>query len=261
MNFHEFGNKGYPHIMLIHGGGNAWWNYLRQARALSDRYHVILPTLDGHGEEYTTNYISTEDTADKLMEYIEEKCDGRLFALCGVSLGGQIVMELLSRKPDLTQKAIIDGSICYPNPGMARLCIATVRTCGGLLFSKKACSFQLAVMPKVVPEKMLYPEEIKTYYMQDMPRIRKETLYTVYRTYMMQYMLKDSVRESTAQIMYWYGEKEMKCVKKSARMFKSYIPSCEIYEAKGYNHGYLALYLPDEWLEIAEAFFQRKEIE
>ena len=31
-----------PHIMLIHGGGNAWWNYLRQARALSDRYHVIL---------------------------------------------------------------------------------------------------------------------------------------------------------------------------------------------------------------------------
>lgn len=27
-------------------------NYLRQARILSDKYHVILPTLDGHGEEY-----------------------------------------------------------------------------------------------------------------------------------------------------------------------------------------------------------------
>ena len=39
-----------PHVMLIHGGGNAWWNYLRQARALSSPYHVILPTLDGHGE-------------------------------------------------------------------------------------------------------------------------------------------------------------------------------------------------------------------
>ncbi len=50
MKFHEFGSKKNPHIMLIHGGGNAWWNYLRQARALSDRYHVILPTLDGHGE-------------------------------------------------------------------------------------------------------------------------------------------------------------------------------------------------------------------
>lgn len=58
--------------MLIHGGGNAWWNYLRQARALSDRYHVILPTLDGHGEEYALTYKSTEDSADKLMAYIEE---------------------------------------------------------------------------------------------------------------------------------------------------------------------------------------------
>ena len=51
MKFHEFGDKENQHIMLIHGGGNSWWNYLRQAKALSKEYHVILPTLDGHGEE------------------------------------------------------------------------------------------------------------------------------------------------------------------------------------------------------------------
>ena len=68
MKFHEFGDCGNPYIMLIHGGGNSWWNYLRQARVLSEKYHVILPTLDGHGEEYLTEYISTEDTADKLWE-------------------------------------------------------------------------------------------------------------------------------------------------------------------------------------------------
>lgn len=59
MKFHEFGNKKSPHIMLIHGGGNAWWNYLRQAQVLSENYYVILPTLDGHGEEYENTYIST----------------------------------------------------------------------------------------------------------------------------------------------------------------------------------------------------------
>ena len=52
MIFHEFGDKCLPHIVLIHGGGNSWWNYLRQAQVLSEKYHVILPTLDGHGEEY-----------------------------------------------------------------------------------------------------------------------------------------------------------------------------------------------------------------
>ena len=84
MTFHEFGDDTRPHIMLIHGGGNAWWNYLRQARVLAQHYHVILPTLDGHGEAYQTPYVSTERTADQLMDYIQRHCGGHLFALCGV---------------------------------------------------------------------------------------------------------------------------------------------------------------------------------
>ena len=48
MKFHEFGDKNLPTILLIHGGGSSWWNYLRQARLLSHNYHVILPTLNGH---------------------------------------------------------------------------------------------------------------------------------------------------------------------------------------------------------------------
>ena len=54
MKFHEFGDKNLPPILLIHGGGSSWWNYLRQARILSEKYRIILPTLNGHGEEYST---------------------------------------------------------------------------------------------------------------------------------------------------------------------------------------------------------------
>lgn len=71
MIFHEFGDKNFPHILLIHGGGNFWWNYLRQARILSDKYHVVLPTLNGHGEEYQKQYISTENSAQEIMNYIK----------------------------------------------------------------------------------------------------------------------------------------------------------------------------------------------
>ena len=63
MKFHEFGDKNLPPILLIHGGGSSWWNYLRQARILSEEYRVILPTLNGHGEEYHLDYVSTEDSA------------------------------------------------------------------------------------------------------------------------------------------------------------------------------------------------------
>ena len=256
MTFHEFGDRMLPHVILIHGGGNAWWNYLRQARVLAQHYHVILPTLDGHGEEYRTPYVSTERTADQLMDYIQQHCGGHLFALCGVSLGGQIVVELLARKPELTEKAIIDGSLCYPRPMMARFCIASVWLFGWLLFSKGARRLQLKLMPKLLPKEMVYPREIQEYYLQDIPRTPRKTLYTMYRTYMAQYQLKESVGSSHAQVMYWYGEKEMKCVKNSASMFQQLLPSCRVYEAKGCGHGYLSAYLPEKWLNIALPFFE-----
>lgn len=255
MKFHEFGDKSKPHIMMIHGGGNAWWNYLRQARALSSNYHVILPTLDGHGEEYQTSYISTEDSAEKLLQYIDTYCNGQLFCLCGVSLGGQIVMEIMSQRPNITQKAIIDGSLCYPNPVMAKYCILMVKLFGGMMFGKTSSKWMLAMLRRWLP-KMQFPKEIEDYYIQDMPRLRKETLYTIYRTYMAEYRLKENISNTKAQVMYWYGSREMSSVKKSAQMFKQLVPTCEIYEAKGYNHGYLAVYLPEEWLKVAKTFLE-----
>lgn len=171
MKFHEFGDKTNPHIMMIHGGGNAWWNYLRQARILAKDYHVILPTLDGHGEEYNTEYISTMDCAQKLIAYIDKNCDGHLFLICGVSLGGQIVIEMLSLRDDISQKAIIDGSICYPQPKIEKFCIATVRFLGGMMFSKFSCKCQMFLL-QMLP-KMRFPKEIEDYYIHDMPLLKK----------------------------------------------------------------------------------------
>ena len=123
MKFHEFGDKNLPPILLIHGGGSSWWNYLRQARILSGEYRVILPTLNGHGEEYQLDYVSTEDSALEILDYIKENCGGKLFAIGGVSLGGQIAMELLSIDSDVAEKAIIDGSLCIPQPGLVKISI------------------------------------------------------------------------------------------------------------------------------------------
>ena len=253
MRFHEFGYKNFPHILLIHGGGNSWWNYLRQARILSDKFHVILPTLDGHGEEYQRDYISTENSAQQIMDYIKNNCNGKLFAIGGVSLGGQIAIELLSLDSDIAQKAIIDGSICIPQPNLSRISTIVVKIFGKLMFSKSASKIQLSMMKKIYPN-MAYPEEIENYYMEDMPRLPMKTLVKMYKTYMGKYRLKESITESKAQVLYIYGEKEMRCVKESAKLFQKMHPDCILYEAKGYNHGYLSAYLPLEWIKLVNPF-------
>ena len=258
MKFHEFGDKNWPSILLIHGGGSSWWNYLRQARILSHKYHVILPTLNGHGEEYQKDYISTEDSAQEILNYVRQNCGGKLFAVGGVSLGGQIAMELLSLDSDIAEKAIIDGSLCIPQPRLARSCNLLVSLFGKLMFSKSACKLQLSIMNKIYPQ-LAYPDEIKNYFIEDLPRTPIKTLVTIYKTYMGNYKLKNRISKSKAQALYIYGEKELNCVKESARFFQKLHPNTILYEAKGYNHSYLSAYLPQEWIDLVVPFLENND--
>lgn len=258
MKFHEFGDKDLPTILLIHGGGSSWWNYLRQARLLSHNYHVILPTLNGHGEEYQKDYISTEDSAQEILDYVRQNCGGKLFAVGGVSLGGQITMELLSLDSELAEKAIIDGSICIPQPRLAKVSIFLVSLFGKLMFSKSSCKLQLSIMNKCYP-RLAYPDELKNYFMEDMARTPIKTLVTIYKTYMGHYKLNSRISNSKAQVLYIYGEKELNCVKASAKLFQQLHPNTILFEAKGYNHGYLSAYLPQEWVELVVPFLENND--
>ena len=46
----------------------------------------------------------------------------------------------------------------------------------------------------------------------------------------------------------------MSCVKESAKLFQKCILDCILYEAKGYNHGYLSAYLPLELIKMVNPF-------
>lgn len=251
MNFHEFGDPDSPAVMLVHGAGNAWWSFLRQARALEGRFRVILPTLDGHAEECGEEYVSTEDEAGKLLEYVDSQCGGRLFLLGGVSLGGQIVMEMLSRRPDVARHAIVDGALCIPQPAMAKACSACAALLWPLMFGRTACRLQMWALRTFFPDEMRFPPELERRYVEDTPRLSRKALRAVYRTYMGSYRLKDEIGASDADIEFWYGEHEMCCVKESARLLASKAPRCRVREAKGCSHGTLAVYRPDEWLSFA----------
>jgi hypothetical protein len=113
-------------------------------------------------------------------------------------------------------------------------------------------------MNKFYP-KLAYPDEIKNYYMEDMSRTPIKTLVTIYKTYMGRYKLKDTISASKAQVLYIYGEKELNCVKASAKLFHQLHPNTILYEAKGYNHGYLSAYLPQEWVDLVVPFLENND--
>jgi len=73
-----------------------------------------------------------------------------------------------------------------------------------------------------------------------------------------EYTLKRSISESNAEVLYIYGEKELNCIKESARLFQQVHPNTISYEAKDYNHGYLSTYLPQEWVELVYPFLKEQ---
>ena len=167
-------------------------------------------------------------------------------------------MELLSLDSEIAEKAIIDGSLCIPQPRLAKISIFLVALFGKLMFSKFSCKLQLSMMDKLYP-KLAYPEEIKAYYLEGLPRTPIKTLVTIYKTYMGRYKLKETISASKAQVLYIYGEKELNCVKASAKLFQQLHPNTILYEAKGYNHGYLSAYLPQEWIDLVVPFLENND--
>ena len=82
----EYGVNNSETIMMLHGGGLSWWNFRDEAELLQEKYHIVLPVIDGHAES-GAGFVSIESNADSLIEYIKEHCNGRIKALCGLSLG------------------------------------------------------------------------------------------------------------------------------------------------------------------------------
>ena len=48
MQYVEYGTEQKNIIIFLHGGGLAPWNFREEAKRLKDKYHVIIPVLDGH---------------------------------------------------------------------------------------------------------------------------------------------------------------------------------------------------------------------
>ncbi len=251
MKFYEFGEISLPHIMLIHGAGWSYWLYLREAELLKQQYHVILPVLDGHGEEGDAPYESTEEEAPEIIDYIDRHSAGQLFALSGVSLGGQIVIEMLTQRENIAKKVMIESALCIPQPALLTYSIFVYRLCSKWLFSKSFNRFGLKLLPKDIK----LPETIEQLYLRDIVSIQKKTLEQVFNTYY-RYELKEELKNCHAKIQYWYGGKEMRCIKNSAQKFKEWLPACQVIELKGYVHSEISAYRPLVWMEYATAFLE-----
>ena len=114
MRFQEYGTKQKNVILLLHGGGLSWWNYREAAERLRKEYHVILPILDGHAGS-DRPFTAIEENASEIIDFIYEHFRGAVLLIGGLSLGGQILLEMLSQRKDICSYALIESAAVIPS--------------------------------------------------------------------------------------------------------------------------------------------------
>ncbi len=245
MKFREFGNIENPSIILIHGGGLSWWSLKSVIANLESDYFIVTPIIDGHGEDGSTEFISIKDSANKLVKYIEEKFKGHVFAIGGLSIGAQILTEILSTNPDITQYAIIESALVYPIRGTKTLTAPTFKLFYGLV--KKRWFSKLQAKTLYVPKKMF-----EQYY-EDSMKITKQSLINIALSNG-DYMLKETISCTKAKVLIIVGEKEIGVMKKSANRLHELIPNSQLHIAKGLKHGEISLVQTKQYLGLIESF-------
>ena len=241
MIFKESGRKELPTMIFIHGGGLSDWSLMPIVNEFQKEFHVVTPIIDGHGEAATETFTSISDSATKLINYIDAKCNGQVFVIAGLSIGAQIVIEMLSRRDDITQYAIIESALVYPIKGITTFTVPTYQMCYRLIKQKWFSKLQAKSL--CVPSKMF---EI---YYQDSLQMSKQSLINMTLSNGT-YNLKEDISNTKAKVLVIVGEKEITVMKKSAQKLHGSIQGSELYIAPGMKHGEISLKYPQKYIDL-----------
>ena len=227
MRIQEYGEDKKEAILLLHGGGLSWWNYRDVAELLQDKYHIIIPILDGHaGSDQAFSTI--EDNASEIISFIDQYLNSPVLLIGGLSLGGQILLEMLSQRNDICSYALVESAAVIPSKLTKTLIAPVFGSSYGLIKNKSFAKLQFRSLH-------MRPELFDDYY-RDTCQIKKQDMIAFLEANM-SYTLKDSFSKASAETHIYVGEKENSEILRSAEVICRTRPSCRMHRLPGLRHG------------------------
>ena len=215
MHYVEFGKENNNIILLLHGGGLSWWNYEDVAKSLQKDYHVILPILDGHAES-DKPFTTIEANAAEIIEFIDAHLGGSVFLIGGLSLGGQILLEILAQRNDICKYAIIESALVIPSKLTYSMIEPVFGSCYGLI--------QYEWFSKLQFKSLKMKSDLFDCYFRDTCAISKKDMIAFLQANSL-YSLKESIKNCTAKVYIFVGGKENNAMRKSAQIIRQTFPN------------------------------------
>lgn len=238
MNYVEYGKVGSDVIILLHGGGLSWWNYREAAKLLQVDCHIILPILDGHANS-DVDFTTMEDNAAEIIKFIDEKFGGSVLLIGGLSLGGQILLEILSQRKDICQYALIESALVVPSKLTHSMIKPAFGSCSGLIRHRWFSKLQFKSL-------RMKPELFEEYY-RDTCSISKSNMIAFLEANTL-YSIKTSIADCYAKAYIFVGEKENYAMRKSARIIHEAMPGSTMKVLPDMYHGEFSINYAEEYV-------------
>ena len=227
----EYGTEHAQTLIFLHGGGLSWWNFREEAELLGQDYHVILPILDGHAGS-DLPFTGIETNAAELIAWIE-RLPGRSVALIGgLSLGGQILLEMLSQRHDICRHAFVESAMVIPSRFTHALIAPVFGSSYPLIQNRSFARLQFRSLH-------MKPNLFDDYY-RDTCAIRKSD-FIAFMQASTAYSLHDALQRCNSRVHLWIGSKEHLGIRRSADLLRNTIPNSTLNILPGYVHGDFSL--------------------
>ena len=237
MNYIEYGKEHNEVIILLHGGGLSWWNYREVAEQLSFDYHIILPILDGHAKG-DSDFTTIEDNAAEIIKFIDERFGGSVLLIGGLSLGGQILLEILAQRLVICQYALIESALTIPSKFTYAMIKPAFGSCYGLIKHRWFSKLQF--------KSLKIKQELFEDYFRDTCGISKVNMIAFLEANAL-YCIKPTIANCTAKAYVFVGEKENKVMRKSANIIHKNLKGSVLHVLPKMYHGEFSINHADDY--------------
>ena len=180
-----------------------------------------------------------KSNANEIIEYIDNNYNGNVKLIGGLSLGAQILLDILSKRDNICEYAIIESALVCPMKMTNRLIESSINVSYGLINKKWFSKLQF--------KSLKIKEELFDKYYIDSSNITKDNMISFLKANS-NYHLKN-IKTNKSKSIVIVGSKERPIMIKSAKIIHDELINSELEILSGYYHGDLSINHPNEYAE------------
>ncbi|HIW31923.1 MAG TPA: alpha/beta hydrolase [Candidatus Paenibacillus intestinavium] len=247
LHYREYGNKNADLMLFLHGGGVSGWMWDKQIQYFTN-FHCVVPDLPEQGRSNDTEKFSIKNSAEKLIDLIQEKAIGKKVIVIGFSLGAQVAIQLISMKPNLIDFAIINSALVRPITSIKKWIRPSIKLTSPLMRNR--------LFAKLQAKTLYVNEEYFERYFEESYQMSSDRLVRILEENMSFEIPKDFAK-ATGKILVTVGEREKSVMKNSAKDIVASNENCVGVILPGIGHG-ISMAKPDFFNEMVEMWIDKE---